>query len=123
VERAGSPQAPGGWKPALRQRVLARHDGGWFSGIIDDVSEDSVSVRWEADQRVSELGLEQIIPHPPYAGTLKRGDFVLARPLLVTHAWAPVKVVAVSGAELEIANVNGDRRRLTARDVVPLRSP
>jgi hypothetical protein len=32
-----------------------------------------------------------------------------------------VKVVAVSGQELETINVNGERRRIGTRDCVPLR--
>ena len=121
LERAGRPAAPHGWKPNLHERVLGRHEGAWFSAIVSDVEDETAEVRWQADDRVSELGFEQLIPEPPYSAPLKRGDFVLARPAQVSQAWAPVKVVAVTGSELETVNVNGERRRVGTREVVPLR--
>ncbi|HEY6559389.1 MAG TPA: hypothetical protein VI072_19020 [Polyangiaceae bacterium] len=121
LERAGRPAAPQGWKPNLHERVLGRHEGAWFSAIVADVEDETAEVRWRADDRVSELTFEQLVPEPPYALPLKRGDFVLARPAQTNQAWAPVKVVAVSGPELETINVNGERRRIGTRDCVPLR--
>jgi hypothetical protein len=124
VERAGQPRTPANWKPAAGQRVLAHHDSGWFSAKVDELDDDEISVRWEADQRISEVHRDQIVPEPPYPRTLaKRGDFVLVRPPLSSQAWAPNKVVAVNGAELEVMNVNGERRSLLTRDVVPLGAP
>ncbi|HMJ11254.1 MAG TPA: hypothetical protein VK524_07585, partial [Polyangiaceae bacterium] len=121
LERAGRPAAPQAWKPNLHERVLARHEGAWFSAIVSDVEDESAEVRWQSDERLSELTFEQLVPEPPYTVALKRGDFVLARPLQANQAWAPVKVVAISGPELETINVNGERRRVGSREVVPLR--
>jgi hypothetical protein len=121
LERAGRPAAPQGWKPSMHERVLGRHEGAWFSAVVSDVEDETAEVRWRADDRITELTFEQLVPEPPYTSPLKRGDFVLAPPAQGNQAWAPVKVVAVSGSELETVNVNGERRRVGTREVVPLR--
>jgi hypothetical protein len=123
VERAGRPQPPAGWKPAARDRVLAHHAAGWYTGRIEEVDDEAISVVWEADKRTSELTLSQVVPEPPYSGPLKRGDFVLVRPPRSSEAWTPTKVVAVVAAELDVLDVNGERRRVPAREIVPLGRP
>jgi hypothetical protein len=123
AERAGTPRAPANWKPSAHERVLARNGAHWYSARVRELDDEDVTVLWEFDERPAELTLSDLVPAPPYVSGLKRGDFVLVRPELQSHAWAASKVVARNGAELEVVDINGARQSVSAREVVPLQRP
>jgi hypothetical protein len=122
VARAGSPSAPRGWRPSPRERVLARDGRGWYSARIHEIEDERLHVRWQTDERISELTYADVVPEPPYPGTAARGAIVLVRPSLAAQAWAPMRV-QMSGADLVVEDGRGAKKTVAARDVVPLARP
>jgi hypothetical protein len=122
VARAGSPSAPQGWRPSPRERVLARDGRAWYSARIHEIEDERLHVRWQTDERISELTYADVVPEPPYRGTPARGAIVLVRPSLAAQAWAPMRVQQ-SGVDLVVEDAQGEKKTVAARDVVPLARP
>jgi hypothetical protein len=119
--RAGKPRKPQGWYPGPRARVLAARDGQWFSAQIFEFDEEVPRVSFAFDGRVTEVPVSEIAPEPPYdLKPLARGDFVLLRPGGPAQAWTPALVRSLGDQELRVADVTGELRSVSARDVVPL---
>jgi hypothetical protein len=121
VERAGAPRAPKGWRAAPRERVLAQRDSSWYSARIHEIEKSGLRVRWDADQQISEVSAESVVPQPPYVGELGRGDFALMELPGGLQPWQPVQVRAVIGADLKVVDIDGEMHSVSRRDVVPLR--
>jgi hypothetical protein len=121
VARAGRPGAREGWKPAPREHVLGQRAAAWYSAAIHELEDDRVFVRWDADGRISEIGLLDVVPDPPYEPPPVRGQHALLRPSSTGQAWTPVRVEFVDADAFSVLDVEGQRRTVPARDLVPLR--
>jgi hypothetical protein len=121
VMRAGRPHAPAGWKPSPRQRVLGLRDPVWYSATIHEIDDDQIFVRWDVDGRISELGPSDVAPEPPYEPPPAHGQYVLVRPPASGQPWKPVRIESVDADVWVVVDVDGERRTVAARDLVPLR--
>jgi hypothetical protein len=119
VKLAGTPRAPAGWRPLPRQRVLARDGDAWYAAKIHEIEDDRLHVAWKADARVTDLPKSDVVPEPPHGAPIDREAIVLVRPETEFGAWLPARVRA-TGSEIVVENADGDRRRVTPNDIVPL---
>jgi hypothetical protein len=122
VERAGRPHAPRGWRPSPQERVLARDGRAWYSARIHEIEDERLHVRWQTDERITELGYADVVPEPPYPTPPERGAIVLVRPNVIAQAWAPMRV-KTTGAEIGVEDAAGARKTVSLRDVVVLSRP
>lgn len=122
VRAAGLPRPPPGWHPAPREPVLGYRQQGWYAATIEEIEDDALHLRWTADGRVTMLSYRYVIPEPPYVPGVVRKQLALARPPGGLGAWQPVRVVSVTGDGVVVVDVDGERRSLAQRDLVPLQS-
>jgi hypothetical protein len=121
VETAGAPQGSPGWRASQNERVLGYRDGAWYSATVHELDDDVVYVKWRGDGRVAELAPQHVVPEPPYQPGPCRGGYALARPASAAEPWQPVRVEGVREDVIAVVDVDGKRRSLPARDLVPLR--
>ncbi len=120
VHRAGRPVAPSGWHAAPHERVLALRGDSWYSAEVREIDHDTLHVTWRSDGRESELPASGVAPEPPYDATSRSGDFVLVRPPSLVAAWQPWRVVAVADGAYDVVDIDGTRRTVGPRELVPL---
>jgi hypothetical protein len=118
--RAGEPRPPAEFRPSLKERVLARGEGGWYSAYVREFEDDTVLVTWQSDRGVSAVPKDSVVPEPPYASEIRRGDFVLMRPLTPALPWPAALVRAVANGELRTVDADGRQHTVSIREVVPL---
>jgi hypothetical protein len=121
VEQAGNPATPGQWRPAVGDRVVARHQGRWYSATVRHLNGESVSVQWLGDRTDSDVDSTAVAPEPPYALLPERGRVALTRPESPNQPWSPVRVLGVNPPALIVVGADDDKRTLDRDDVVPLR--
>lgn len=117
---ARAPRPPAGYRPDAGARVLVRVDGAWYAAKVFEIDREDLRVTWFGTGRVSDVDRKDVIPMPPYSGSLRRGDFALGRPLEPARAWSPVRVERVNGSEITVKQADGSERALTTADLVPL---
>jgi hypothetical protein len=120
AERAGSPLRPPGFRPQPRARVVARRGSAWYSGVIDDVRDESAHVAFAPDGVREHVAVNDVVPEPPYATLPNRGDYTLVRPTSPSEPWQRVRVLGTTDRDLRVVDVDGSERVVTARDVLPL---
>jgi hypothetical protein len=121
VKEAGPPRAPQGWSPGPREQVLGYRESAWYAATVNELEDDGPYLRWSADGRVTKVAPEHVVPEPPYQPGVQRGQYALVRPPVAAGAWQPVRVASVGPDAIVVADVDGNRRSVAARDVVPLR--
>ena len=119
--QAGDPVRPPGWSPAPHEPVIARNREGWFSAHVTRALEDGgVEVTWEAGEHPQALANEDVVPFPPFTHAFARGEFALLRGSTAGLAWQRVQVEAVGPEEAVIIGRDGETRRVSVRELVPL---
>ncbi|HVU02112.1 MAG TPA: hypothetical protein VHE30_10180 [Polyangiaceae bacterium] len=121
AKNAGVPPRPSGWLPEKREPVIARHGAEWYSAHVAEALPDSgVRVIWDGEERTEALSLDQVVPAPPVSRAPVRGEFALSRPRSPAEPWERVKIEAIGPSEAVAVGIDGSRRRLDVRNLVPL---
>jgi hypothetical protein len=118
---AGDPARPPGWLPDPGEPVLARRSGDWYSARVQQALEDrGVRVVWEGDAHPEALGGGDVVPAPPGQRLVLRGEFALIKPKAPALPWERVRVDATGPEEAVIVGMDGLRRRVPIRRLIPL---
>ena len=118
---AGSPVRPPGWIPERREPVIAGHHGEWFSAHVAELLEDGgVRVVWDGEDRSEAVPGDRVVPAPPVSRGQPRTGFALSRPLTVSQPWERVRIEAIGPDQAVVVGVDGAKRRLEVRGLVPL---
>jgi hypothetical protein len=120
---AGDPRQEPGWRPALRERLLAKVGTDWFTAYVRELGDEGAVVTLSVAQRVTTVPFSALAAEPPssFASEVHRGDFVLVRPDTPSEPWARRLVRGVNKTELKLADAAGGVRTASPREVVPLR--
>lgn len=123
ADHAGDPRQEPGWRPALRERLLAKVGPEWFTAYVRELGDDGAVVTLGVAQRITTVPLAALAAEPPssFASDVHRGDFVLVRPDTPSEPWARRMVRAANPGELKLADATGGVKTASPRDVVPLR--
>jgi hypothetical protein len=121
---AGSPLRPAGWIPVRREPVIAGRHGEWFSAHVAELLEDGgVRVVWDGEEHSDAVPGDQVVPGPPVSRGQPRTEFALARPASVSEPWERVRIEAIGPDQAVVVGVDGTKRRLEVRGLVPLVPP
>lgn len=121
---AGSPVRPAGWIPERREPVIAGRHGEWFSAHVAELLDDGgVRVVWDGEQHADAVPGVQVVPGPPVSRGQPRTEFALARPASASEPWERVRIEAVGPDQAVVVGVDGAKRRLDVRGLVPLVPP
>lgn len=121
--RAGRPTPPAGYRVTPRAHVVARRSGGWFSGVVSDVRDQTAHVAFAPDNVSEPIAVYDLVPEPPASSAPARGDFVLVRPASPAEAWPTLRVAGLEGRDFRVVGPDGQARVVGARDVLPLTPP
>ncbi|HKO46516.1 MAG TPA: hypothetical protein VJV79_02260 [Polyangiaceae bacterium] len=121
--RAGDPRPEPGWRPALRERLLVKIGAEWFTGYVREIDSETAEISLSSAQRSTTVPLSALSAEPPssFVSELRRGDFVLLRPVTPSQPWSRMQVRALNDAELKLGDASGMLKSATVREVVPLR--
>ena len=117
--QAGVPIAPPGWRPSPRERVIAKRQNDWYAARVSELEEDGVRVSWQDNPNTEKVANDELIPEPPYPGSLTRGQFALMRPRVESEPWVYVKVRATS-SDYKVEDVKGQISHVGQTALVPL---
>jgi hypothetical protein len=118
---AGSPARPAGWIPERREPVIAGHHGDWFSAHVAELLEDGgVRVVWDGEDRSEAVPGDRVVPVPPASRGQPRTGFALTRPATVSQPWERVRIEAIGPDQAVVVGVDGAKRRIEVRGLVPL---
>jgi hypothetical protein len=118
---AGDPTRPPGWLPESGEPVLGRRDGEWYSARVQQALEErGVRVVWEGDEHPDALAADAVVPAPPAQRLVARGEFALNRPKSPSSPWERVRVDATGPEEAVVVGIDGQRRRIGIRRLLPL---
>jgi hypothetical protein len=117
---SAAPRAPAGYRPDAGALVLVRVEGKWYSAKVFEIDREDLRVRWPSTGRINDVDRKDVVPSPPYPTSVKRGEFVLVRPLEPARAWPPARVERVDGTEIAVKDAEGSERQVTTSDIVPL---
>ena len=104
-------------------RLVARRSGGWFSGVVSDVRDQTAHVAFAPDNVSEPIAVYDLVPEPPASSAPARGDFVLVRPASPAEAWPTLRVAGLEGRDFRVVGPDGQARVVGARDVLPLTPP
>lgn len=121
VRRAGRPIKPSSWHVTPHERILAQRGDQWYAADVHEIDDDTLHVIWRSDGRESEVPASQVVPEPPTDAMVRSGDFVLARPANLGAAWEPWRVTAAADDAYQLVDIDGTRRTVGPRDLLPLR--
>lgn len=119
---AGHPLRPAHWNPRLGERVLARRGHDWEAAVIEGVNDAGVTVVWSGPGRAEPRRMRDVVPEPPYLqpGEFSVGDFALKEGEQGGARWVRVRVVAVAQGEVVVVDRDGEKSRVSAKELVPL---
>lgn len=119
LSQAGAPLAPPGWRPGPRERVIAKRQNDWYAARVHELEEDGVRVSWQDTLSTEKVRSDELIPEPPYPGTLTRGQFALMRPRAESEPWVYVKVRTASDP-YKVEDIKGDVSHVGHTALIPL---
>ena len=118
---AGAPARPPAWLPEAGEPVIARRDGDWYSArVLVPLEHRGVRVVWESDEHPESLPADAVVPAPPGQRLVLRGEFAMTRPRSPSMPWERVRVDATGPEEAVVVGIDGQRRRVGIRRLVPL---
>lgn len=120
--QAKNPTAPDGYKPKKGDKVVALWaTNSWYSGKVNDISGDKVSVAWDDGSKPSDADMDKVMPAPNASNTKmpESGQHVLAKPESGSR-WQYGKVTEVKADSIVIKNSRGENRTLKMGDFIPL---
>jgi hypothetical protein len=119
LQQAGRPQAPVGWRPSPRERVVARRGDDWYTARVHELEDDGVRVRWRGQANIEKVANRDLVPEPPYRSGLQRGDFAMVRPRADSEPWTYVRVRAVTD-DFKVEDVKGEVTHVNKTALVPI---
>jgi hypothetical protein len=118
---AGAPARPPAWLPDPGEPVIARREGDWYSArVIAPLEHRGVRVVWESDEHPESLPADAVVPAPPGQRLAARGEFAMVRPKSPSMPWERVRVDATGPEEAVVVGIDGQRRRIGIRRLIPL---
>ncbi len=120
--QAKSPKAPNGYKPKKGDKVVALWaTNSWWSGKVNNISGDKVSVAWDDGSKPSDIDMDKVMPAPNASNTKmpEAESHVLAKPQSGSR-WQYGQVTEVKSDSIVIKNSRGENRTLKMGEFIPL---
>ena len=117
-----SPETPKDFKPKKGDKVLALWAlNSWYTGTIDKVSGDKVTVAWDDATKPKEVDKDKVLPLPnaENVGVPAVDQYVLTKPQGGSR-WYYGQVTEVSGDSITVKNARGLTRTVKKGEAVPL---
>lgn len=120
--QAKKPSAPDGYKPKKGDKVVALWaSNSWYSGKVNKVEGDKITVAWDDGDDPDEVDLENVMPYPNASNTKmpEADQYVLSKPESGVR-WQYAKVVEAKSDSVVVKNSRGENRTLKADGIIPL---
>jgi hypothetical protein len=118
---AGKPSKTDGWKPKVGAKILIHNtvNDDWYVGVVKSIQRGEIVIHEQVSWDVTLEADAEFVPVPVRPQRAAVGAYVLAQ--RSPDHWSYGVVVAVQEQTFEVADGYGQRQRLAATDIIPLR--
>jgi hypothetical protein len=118
--QAGHPLIPQGWVARPGDHVLVRTADAYVAGRVQKIKKGQVLVIVEGEgKQARNFSREDVFVQPPVQFTPTASTYACARPETGSQQWPVVRIEGVSEGKVSVVDVQGHRRNVETRDLVP----
>jgi hypothetical protein len=117
AKAAGKPVAPKGWKPKEKDSVAVEWmTGSWKAATVVKVEGDKITIKWDNSVwQDNDRKIDQVVPAPKAAATVKEGQFVLVHK---GTDWDARKVVSATKDSAEVIDKDDTKTTVALKEVL-----